>query len=126
MSPALENVGRLFEGLGDVIHAASESQMTAFGCAAGLLSSFFEVEHAVAQWLAAAGVPSADASLYVRSMFAAAASSALEAKDASLHELASAHQTAGGLNEHARRRLLTSGWFAEVGEALTRLSTLSL
>ena len=100
--------------------------MTAFGCAAGLLSSFFEFEHTVAQWLSAAAVPPADASLYVRSMFAAAAASGLEAGGASLHELAAAHQTEGGLNERARRGLLASGWFAEVGQALTKLSALSL
>lgn len=124
--PSLPEVQALFDGLGEWIAVESEEQVMALGCAAGLVSSFFEVELAVAQWLASRAVAPADASLYVRSLFAAAARNGLEHPDLSLSELVAAHQTAGGLNEHARARLQASGWFEQIDCALAELSALSL
>lgn len=126
LAPALAPVLALFDGVGHLICAETEEQMMAFGCAAGLLSTFFEIEHTVANWLSAAGISSADASLYVRSMFSALAQAGLENQGSTLLELAAAHQTARGLNEHARRLLHEAGLFEQIARALTKLSSLAL
>jgi pyrroline-5-carboxylate reductase len=124
--PALPEAVALFEGIADLVVAETEAQMAAFGCASGLVATFFEIEHSVCMWLVQAGIPPDAASLYVRSMFAAAAHSGLEHRSAPLAELAAAHQTPGGLNERARRLLLEAGWFDRIGGALQDLSSLRL
>lgn len=126
MAPALAAVEALFEGLGDVLVAESEEQMMAFGCAAALLSTFFELEHTVAQWLVTVGVTPANASLYVRSMFSGIANSALVNRDLDLTALAYSNETPGGLNERVRAALRESGMFTRIENVLSELSSLSL
>lgn len=126
MSPALKSVEALFEGLGDVLIADTEEQMMAFGCAAALLSTFFELEHTVAQWLVTTGVSPADASLYVRSMFSGLANTALENRDVALTKMAESNETPGGLNERARLALRDSGMFTRIEDVLSKLASLSL
>lgn len=126
MTPAIPSVKALFDGLGDVLIAENEEQMMAFGCAAAVLSTFFELEHTVAQWLLTAGVTPVDASLYVRSMFAGVACSALENRHVALTAMADGNETPGGLNEHVRAALRDAGLFARIDQALTELASLSL
>jgi pyrroline-5-carboxylate reductase len=126
MAPALASIEALFDGLGDVLVADTEEQMMAFGCAAALLSTFFELEHTVAQWLVTAGVTPANASLYVRSMFSGVAHSALENRSLALTALADSNETPGGLNERVRVALRESGMFTRIERVLSELSSLSL
>jgi len=126
MTPALDSAVALFEGLGDLLVADTDEQMMAFGCAAGLLSTFFELEHTVAQWLVATGISPASASLYVRSMFSGLANSALENRSLGLATLADRNETPGGLNEKVRVALRDSGFFTRIESVLTELSSLAL
>lgn len=126
MAPALASVEALFDGLGDVLVAGTEEQMMAFGCAAALLSTFFEFEHTVAQWLVAAGVTPTNASLYVRSMFSGLANAALENRSLALTAMAESNETPGGLNERVRVALRDSGMFARIEHVLSELASLSL
>jgi len=126
MAPALPEAEALFAGLGELVAAESEDQMMAFGSAAALLSSFFQLQQAIASWLIAGSVSPENASLYVRSMFAAASAIGLEEPSQTLSDLSSAHETPGGLNDHARKRLRANGWFDEVDCTLCELRALSL
>lgn len=126
MIPGIPSVKALFEGLGDVLVAETEAEMMAFGCAAAVISTVFEFEHTVAQWLATAGVLPANASLYVRSMFSGVTSSALEKCEIGLNAMAAANETPGGLNERVRTALRDFGVFTRVEQVLTELASLSL
>jgi len=125
MAPALASVQALFEGLGDIVIAQTEEQMMAFGCAAAVLSTFFELENTVAQWLSGTGVTPANASFYVRSMFSGIASDALEKQEVPLSTLAKNNETAGGLNERVRMALREAGMFARIEQVLVALSSRS-
>lgn len=109
--PPLTEVEALFDGLGDIIPAGSEDEIMDLGCASGMMSSFFRVEHALVSWLEDRGVPPAHASLYVRSMFAGLGATALERGDTTFEDLVTGHETPGGLNEHARLHLTQTGIF---------------
>ena len=124
--PALPQVLELFEGLGTVTPAETEEQMMAFGCVAGLMSTFFELEHAATEWLVGRGVPASAANAYVRSMFSGLAQTGFDESESDLLDLASSHETPSGLNEHARRALGQAGMFSRVKQALTDLSSLAL
>lgn len=126
MYPALSPVKQLFEGLGDVLVADNESQMGAFGCAASVLSTFYELEHSVAQWLSSTGVKQPEASLYVRSMFASLANVALDSPGQPLMALAEGNETPGGLNERVRCALREFGMFEQINHELSALASLSL
>jgi pyrroline-5-carboxylate reductase len=126
VAPANAAVEALFDGLGDVIVADTEDQMMAFGSAAAMVSTFHELEHTVAQWLSTTGVNPASASLYVRSMFAGIANSALENRNLSLSLIADSNETPGGLNERVRRSLRDAGMFTRIERTLSELSSLSL
>jgi len=124
--PALPQVLELFEGVGTVTPAETEEQMMAFGCVAGLMSTFFELEHAATEWLVGRGVPTSTANAYVRSMFSGLAQTGFDESGSDLLDLAKGHETPGGLNEHARRALGQGGMFSQVNRALTDLSSLAL
>jgi pyrroline-5-carboxylate reductase len=126
MAPALTAVKSMFDDLGQVVVAETDGQMMAFGCAAAVLSTFFEIEDTVAQWLAGTGVPPGEASLYVRSMFAGVANLALENRHISLADMALGNETPGGLNERVRASLRASGLFTRMDEVLSELASLSL
>jgi pyrroline-5-carboxylate reductase len=126
MAPGMASVKSLFDGLGDVLVAENEEQMMAFGCGAAVLSTFFQLEQTVAQWLTSAGVTAANASLYVRSMFAGAANLALASQDVALTAMADGNETPGGLNERVRASLRDAGLFTRIDRVLTELASLSL
>jgi len=126
ISPAITEVVDLFQGLGDLILARTEDEIMKLGCASGLMSTFFELEHSVAAWLVKRGVPSDHASLYVRSLFSSLADTALRQAGIQLLTLADQHQTLGGLNEHARQHLNAAGLFDRLQSALDSVSAQSL
>lgn len=126
MYPALSAIEDLFDGLGEVLIAETEEQMTAFGCAASVLSTFLEIEHTVAQWLTCTGVKPEVASLYVRSMFAGLARGALENESPDLRAMVRSNETPGGLNERVRLALCEHGLFSCILKVLSDLAAVSL
>jgi pyrroline-5-carboxylate reductase len=122
--PAIGPVRALFHGLGDLIVPSSEAEMRDLACASGFMSSYFELQSALAGWLVGHEVDRDKASLYVRSMLAALGDVALDVPTAETDALAPAHETKGGLNERVRQTLAGEGWFAAAGRALASLQAL--
>jgi len=122
--PPIGPVVDLFGGLGDLILPSSEAELRDLACASGFMSSFFELQSALAGWLVEHEVDRAKASLYVRSMLAALGDLALDVPAEETDALAPGHETKGGLNERVRRTLTQQGWFAAAGHALASLQTL--
>jgi pyrroline-5-carboxylate reductase len=119
--PRLDAVARLFDGCGLVIEAASEEQVMAFGCASSLMSTYFQFQNTIVDWLETRGVDAVSASGYVASMLDALAATGLANQGAARMALPGLHETKGGMNERCRRDLMASGWFSEVTTALDAL-----
>jgi pyrroline-5-carboxylate reductase len=119
--PRIKTVARLFEGCGLVIEPQTEEQVTAFGCASAVMSTYFQFQNTVVDWLETRGIDPAAASGYVASMLEGLAATGMANQGAARMALPEMHETKGGLNEHCRRELTASGWFAAVTAALDSL-----
>lgn len=108
----------LFGGLGDLIVAERESELTSIGHASAVMSSHYELQNAVIGWLVSRGLAEATAALYVRSLFAGLGELGLDAARRGEAVDPVHHETAGGLNECGRAHLAGQGWFGEIGRAL--------
>jgi pyrroline-5-carboxylate reductase len=119
--PRLDAIARLFEGSGSVIEAATEEQMMAFGCASGVMSTYFQFQNTVVDWLQDRGIDADTASGYVASMLDGLAAAGMVHRGAARARLVELHETRGGLNERLREGLSASGWFAAFADALDGL-----
>ncbi|MDQ2082797.1 NAD(P)-binding domain-containing protein [Xanthobacteraceae bacterium Astr-EGSB] len=119
--PRVDAVARLFDGCGLVIEPETEEQVMAFGCASAVMSTYFQFQNTVVDWLEARGVDPAAASGYVASMLDGLAATGMANQGAARLALPELHETKGGLNEHCRRDLAASGWFAAITAALDAL-----
>jgi len=124
--PRLDAVARLFEGNGLVIAAASEDEIMAFGYASSLMSTYFQFQNTVVDWLESRGVAPATASDYVASMCEGLAVTGMAASSADRAALPAQHETKAGLNERCRQTLMATGWFGELATMLNRLEQASL
>jgi Pyrroline-5-carboxylate reductase len=118
MSPGDAAVEALFRGLGDLIVLDRESDLAATGVASGLMSSYFQLQNVAVDWLRSRGLPDAQASIYMRSLFAGLAEVALATDRAGEPLDPGHHETRGGLNERGRAHLMETGWFDRWSEAL--------
>lgn len=109
--PPIETLVSLLSGMGDVVVPESEAELRAMGGVSGFMSSFFELEQSLADWLTGQGVPARNANLYVRSMIAGLAETGHGTAFEHLPGLPAEHETKGGLNARTRRYLKESGWF---------------
>ena len=119
--PRVDAVARLFDGCGLVIEPETEGQVMAFGCASAVMSTYFQFQNTVVDWLETRGVDPAAASGYVASMLDGLAATGMANQGAARLALPELHETKGGLNEHCRRDLTASGWFAAITAALDAL-----
>jgi len=124
--PRLDTVARLFEGNGLVIAAASEDEMMAFGYASSLMSTYFQFQNTIVDWLETRGVAPEAAYGYVASMAEGLAATGLATASADRADLPERHETKAGLNERCRQTLTASGWFGELAAMLDRLEQASL
>lgn len=122
--PALPAIHDIFSELGLVIVPADERDFATFAAGSAAMSSFFALENAISNWMAARGAEPASASAYVRSLFRALGQTGLDAGMADVAGLVERHETPGGLNERVRRGLEAQGWFATPGDVFEALSTL--
>ncbi|MBS7589231.1 NAD(P)-binding domain-containing protein [Ancylobacter defluvii] len=116
--PAHPVVEELFGGLGDLIVAGQESELTAIAHASGMMSSFYAMQNTVIGWLESRGIAGPTAALYMRSLYAGLGALGLDAARKGEPIDPAHHETAGGLNECARRHLSAHGWFDEISAAL--------
>jgi pyrroline-5-carboxylate reductase len=70
MTPSHRTVEALFDKLGDLIVLTDEANFASASVITGLMSSHFELQNVVLDWLKTKKVPDAQAALYVRSFFA--------------------------------------------------------
>ncbi len=119
--PRLDEAIRLLLGLGEVIVARSEHEIMALGYASGFLSTYFEVQNVMIDWLGRNGASAEHASLYVRSMLEGLAATGRETAAEAVPALPGRHETQAGLNERSRSRLKALGWFDEIGRTLDML-----
>jgi pyrroline-5-carboxylate reductase len=119
--PPIPAVEALFAGCGLLISAASEERMMAFGCASSLMSTYFEFQNTIVDWLETRGVDAEAASGYVASMLEGLAAAGMARRGAARRDLPGLHETKGGLNERCREGLMASGWFKELAAALDAL-----
>ena len=116
--PSEPAVRDLFAPLGDLIVAASEDEMAAYGFASGAMSSFFAQMQVAIDWLSEHGVPRVGARDYMMSMMSALGQTGARTTLADLADLPRRHETVGGLNEACRERLSAAGWFDAYADGL--------
>jgi pyrroline-5-carboxylate reductase len=118
MMPSDPAVEVLFDKLGDLIVLTDEANFASASVITGLMSSHFELQNVVLDWLKTQKVPGAQAALYVCSFFAGLGAIGLAAGRAGQSIDVADYETRGGLNEACRIQLSGVGWFAQINEAL--------
>lgn len=118
ISPPLPEVVDAFAGLGDAVLLADESRIRVLSCASAIMSTYYEAQNALIDWIVAQGIDEATASLYVRSELEGLAAVGKVASEAERPELPREHQTPGGLNERVRAGLIEAGWFDMLTEQI--------
>lgn len=115
--PAIPEVVQAFEGLGDLVLLEDESQIRVLGCASAIMSTYYEAQNRIIEWISAQGVAPDTASLYIRSELEGLAAVGKQTPESHRLALPAEHQTPGGFNERVRGGLMDQGWFdALVGQ----------
>jgi pyrroline-5-carboxylate reductase len=104
--PGGEAACALFDRLGGVAAVEDAGAFEAMSAASGTVAAYLEYQAAIAAWLARHGVPPAQASRYVASIFAGVGGEA------------SSYATPGGINERFAALLDEAGVFDAVGRSL--------
>ena len=116
--PAIPEVERAFAGLGDVICWDDETRIRVFSCASAYMSTYYEMQNRIIDWMAARGVEREVAAQYILSELEGLAAVGKATPVERLGDLPDEHQTRGGLNERVRRTLSEQGWFEDLTAAL--------
>lgn len=111
ISPPLPEVVAAMAGLGEVVTLEDESLVRTLSCASAFMSTYYEMQNALIDWIAAQGIDETTASRYVRAELDGLAAVGWMTPDSDRADLPMEHQTKGGLNERVRARLLELGWF---------------
>lgn len=122
--PRIGEIAGLLAGMGQLIVPRTEDELVAMGGVSGFMSTFFELQAGLVQWLEGRDVAEDAAQTYVRAIFSGLSETALRSPQ-SLTELVSEHETKGGLNERTRKHLLSAGWVDEAFAALDSVQTFS-
>ncbi len=116
--PAVAEVERAFEGLGDVIVWEDESRIRVFSCASAFMSTYYELQNTIIGWMSTRGIDEDTAARYILSELEGLAAVGKATPVERLGDLPGEHQTRGGLNERVRRTLGEQGWFGDLASAL--------
>ena len=118
MTPHDATIEALFALVGELVISEQESELDTIGIASGLMSAHFQMQNSVLDWLRAKGIPDAQSSGFVRSLYIGLGELALrdERRDGALRP--EHYETRGGLNEAARAYLNRVGWFDEMSKVL--------
>ena len=117
--PGVPEVVEAFSGLGDIVILEDESRIRVLSCGSAIMSSYFELQNQVIDWIAAHGIDEEIASLFIRSELEGLAAVGKVTPDAERDGLPMEFQTKGGLNERVRDGLLATGWFAAMAHQLS-------
>lgn len=109
----------LFAALGTVYPVETEAEFDAMCAATATIASFYAFMGGVSSWLSSNGVPEAKACDYVTRMFLGVMGTAADTPEGSFKSLASAHATAGGINELFLGHLVARGLLASIPEGLS-------
>lgn len=118
ISPPIPEVVDALNGLGEIITLEDESLIRTLSCASAFMSTYYEMQNALIDWVAAQGIDAPTASRYIRAELDGLAAVGLATSDADRPDLPAEHQTKGGLNERVRQQLLEAGWFDELTGAI--------
>ena len=119
--PGIPEALDAFTGLGDLIVLDDESRIRVLSCASAIMSTYFELQNRVIDWIVAHDIDEATASRYVRSELDGLAAVGQVTPDARRNDLPGEFQTKGGLNERVRAGLLERAWFDALPEELTEI-----
>ena len=119
ISPGIPEVMAAFAGLGDIIVLDDESRIRVLSVGSAIMSTYFEMQNELIDWIAARGIDEATASLFIRSELEGLAAVGKTTPDEERRGLPGEFQTKGGLNERVRAGLLERGWFAMLDEQIS-------
>ena len=123
ISPPIPEVVDALDGLGEIITLEDESLIRTLSCASAFMSTYYEMQNALIDWIAHRGIDEETASRYIRAELDGLAAVGLATPDADRRELPLEHQTKGGLNERVRAQLLEAGWFEALVDAVDNVYT---
>jgi pyrroline-5-carboxylate reductase len=118
MTPADPSVEALFSPVGEVVIAEQETDLDILAAASALMSTHFQMQNAVIDWLRVNGILDAQSSGFVRSLYIGLGELALRDERRSGSLPPEHYETKGGLNEAARAYLNGVGWFDETAKVL--------
>lgn len=118
VSPPIEEVLAVLDGLGEIITIEDETRIRVLSCASAFMSTYYEMQNSLIDWVAQQGIDPGTAARYIRAELDGLAAVGLATSEDQLGSLPAEHQTKGGLNERVRDQLLESGWFGELTEAI--------
>ena len=116
--PGIPAIVEVFGGLGDVIVIDDEASIRIFSVASAFMSTYYELQNTVVDWMVSRGIDEATAARYVTSELDGLATVGRATALNDLHDLPAEHQTKGGLNERVRDHMLAAGAFAALRSAL--------
>jgi pyrroline-5-carboxylate reductase len=116
--PNIPDIVDIFAPLGEAIVIDEESQTRVFSVASAFMSTYYELQNTVIDWMSSRGVPDALAARYVLSELDGLAAVGLSTPEERLGELPIEHETRGGLNERVRAHMTRAGAFAALHHAL--------
>jgi pyrroline-5-carboxylate reductase len=111
----------LFAAVGTVFPVDRESEFDAVCATTASIASYFAFNETIASWLEQQGVPGQQARDYIGRLFFGVTTGAVDAPERNFQSLASAHATAGGINEQFLKHLLDHGVMTRVSEGLDRV-----
>jgi len=118
MTPPDPTVEALFAPVGELVISAQESELDTISIASGLMSSHFQMQNAVVDWLRARGIAEAQSSGFVRSLYIGLGELALRDERRGGALPPEHYETKGGMNEAARAYLGRVGWFDEMARVM--------
>ena len=114
VSPGLGPIVSLFQGCGEVVVIEDETKVKILSCASAAMSTFFQFQNTVIDWIESEGLSRETAVHYMTSLFNGLSTEAMNTDVAAIDAMPGEHETPGGLNEHIRRSLTEAGMFAEL------------
>jgi pyrroline-5-carboxylate reductase len=111
-------VAEFFACVGTVFATETEREFDAICAATATIASFYAFMESVAAWLGRNGVPQQKARDYVARMVLGLTIASVDAPERSFQSLASAHATAGGINEQLLKYLVERGASESLSEGL--------
>ncbi len=116
--PKIPEVIEVFGSLGDVIVIDDETQIRVFSVASAFMSTYYQMQNTIIDWMTTRGVGESTAASYVLSELEGLATVGKATPVGRLVDLPAEHQTKGGLNERVRDHMASAGAFAALRAAL--------